>query len=377
MRRDTDRGHALLSVRLVATSLVLVLAGFGSLAGPTMAVGADANDVRLAQPARCVHSRDLPRLPSSLLGNSLASASDGRLTVLIVGSDHRYTRNIGERLDALIVATINPRPSRWPRSAFHATRATLPLPDPNDTYHGKVNSLLASLQAGRPTRATAALEMVRQTIAYALKIEIDYVVFNRFPGFDAMVDAIGGVNVDIPLEIRDPRIIDALGPPKGARFVAGTNVLEQGTSATKCYGVQPPIDWSLVMDCHHALIYVRSRHGKIGTAATTTGSVTHVSSSSWPRPWPRSSANGSGSALTRCPGRCAEPAQRHLHDSAYRRYANLLALFNLFNGAQNQPILSAVLKPNKYAHHVPGTGRYELKLDVVRALTAALVRASS
>ena len=50
--------------------------------------------------------------------------------------------------------------------------------------------------------------------------------------------------------------------------------------------------------------------------------------------------------------------------------ANLLALFDLFDGAQNQPLLTAVFKPPVYSHHIAGTRRYELYLDVVRALTA-------
>ena len=356
------------SLRALILALALVTAGAGALAGPVVAAAKSPSAASLLLGAL----RAFPGIASSassILGNSIDLGGDGRLTVLIVGSDHRYTRNIGERLDAMIVATINPQTKQMAAISIPRDTGNLPLPDPNDTYHGKVNSLLGHYRKTVGTR-NAALEKVRQTIAYALNIEIDYLVFDRFPGFDALVDAIGGVNVDIPLEIRDPRIIDALGPPKGARFVAGTSVLEQGTSATKCYGVQPPIDWTLVMDCHHALIYVRSRHGTVGT----------LGNSDWKRDARQQQfmaaavakviSNGSGAALTN-----ARDAAQSMPNDIYTTLpigddANLLALFDLFNGAQNQPLLTAVLKPNKYAYHVAGTRRYELRLDVVRALTA-------
>src|SRR5215213_102239 len=99
---------------------------------------------------------------------------------------------------------------------------------------------------------------MRATIAYALRIQIDYVAVTRFPGFDFLVDQLGGVSVDIPLEIRDPKIVDALGKPRGAKFPAGANLLE-GKNAAQCYGTPKPItNWSAVLVCHHALIYVRS-----------------------------------------------------------------------------------------------------------------------
>src|SRR4051812_6281268 len=265
-RRHEPEGSDRLRRALIG-GLIFALTGLGSLAGPALASAQNPTALGLLGSAL----RAFPaagQLASKVLGNSLNLGSDGRLTVLIAGSDFRYTRNIGERFDALIVATINPDTKQVAAIGIPRDTGNIPLPDPHDTYHGKVNSLLGhykKIVGSRP----GAIEKVREAIAYALQIEIDYVVVNRFPGFDALVDAIGGVNVDIPLEIRDPRIIDALGPPKGARFIAGTNVLEQGANGTKCFGVQPPIDWTLVMDCHRALIYVRSRHGTVGGAGNS------------------------------------------------------------------------------------------------------------
>jgi len=56
----------------------------------------------------------------------------------------------------------------------------LPLPDPNDTRKGKVNSMYAHYKRiGLGTREDA-LDRMREAIAYALDIEIDYVIY-RLP----------------------------------------------------------------------------------------------------------------------------------------------------------------------------------------------------
>ena len=266
MFRVTSRAHATVSTRAAIVALTLVMTGSGALAGPALASAHSVSAFGLLTSAL----RAFPALRSAasgLLGNSLDLGTDGRLTILVVGSDFRYTRHIGERLDTVIVATINPQTKQMAAVSIPRDTGNMPLPDPTDTYHGKVNSLYSHYKRLTGSR-DAALEKFRQAIAYVLQVEIDYVAFARFPGFDALVDAAGGVNVNIPAEIRDPRVYDDLTQPKGAKFLAGTNVLEQGTSATKCYGTPAPItDWSLVPDCHHALIYVRSRHGSVGPYA--------------------------------------------------------------------------------------------------------------
>jgi LCP family protein required for cell wall assembly len=357
------------SLRAFAVALAIVMAGSGALAGPALGSARSSSALDLLFGALNAFP-GLRSVASAVIGNNIDLGKDGRLTIMVVGSDYRYTRHIGERLDAVIVATINPTTKQIAAVSIPRDTGNLPLPDPGDTYHGKVNSLYAHYRKITGSR-NAALEKFRQAIAKTLNVEIDYLVFTRFPGFDALVDAVGGVNVDIAAEIRDPTIIDALGKPRGARFVVGNNVLEQGASATQCYGTPAPItDWSQVPVCHHALIYMRSRHGKVGTAAN----------SDWKRDGRQQSflyaavrrvlANGNGSALTGL-----SSTARSMPNDIYTTLpisdpGDLLALYDLFDGAQNVPLETAVLKPTKYAYKVAGTRRYELRLDVVRALTA-------
>ena len=350
-------------------SLALASATIGSLGGPTLVSAHPVSAVGLALTAL----RTFPGLAhaaSSILGNNINLGSDGRLTILVVGSDHRDTRHIGERLDSVIVATINPNTKQIAAVSIPRDTGDMVLPDASDTYHGKVNSLYHHYKALVGTRQ-AALEKFRQAIAKTLKVEIDYVVYTRFHGFDALVDAVGGVPTDIPREIRDTKIYDASGgKPNGAKFLAGTDQLEKGLSATPCYATKKPINWSIVPNCHHALLYVRSRHGTVGT----------VSNSDWKRDARQQQflfsavkqvlTNGNGSALTDLADSANSMPNDFYTTLPISDGADLLALYDLFDGSENVAIQSAVMKPNHYAFHVPGTRKYDLKLDIVRALTA-------
>jgi LCP family protein required for cell wall assembly len=357
-------------MRPVMLGMVLVIAGMGALAGPVSAARA-VSGIRLAQ---SIYSA-FPQL--SWLGravttqSTLSYGSDGRLTVMVVGSDFRYTRPNGERMDSVIVVTINPSTKQVAAVSIPRDTGNLPLPDPDDTYHGKVNSLYSHYRNLGQSREQA-LDSMRATVAYALQVQIDYVAMTRFPGFDYLVDQLGGVNVDIPLEIRDTRIWDASGKPPGAKFLAGTNVREDGTSAVRCFGTPKPItNWNNVPDCHHALIYVRSRHGSVGVKNNNDYKRDARQQAFLMAALRRIVIRGNGATLTSMRDAALTQPLDIYTTLPIASDGDLLAMFDLLNGAQNVPLLSAVLKPNKYSYHVAGTRRYELKLDAVRALTAA------
>jgi anionic cell wall polymer biosynthesis LytR-Cps2A-Psr (LCP) family protein len=110
------------------------------------------------------------------------------------------------------------------------------------------------------------MEKLRVEFAWLLGIQIDYVAYIRFDGFDALVDEAGGITTSIPAEIRDPDYIDKPGWPTGAKFLADASVTLGGADAERCYGgyPKPVTNWAPVMNCHRALVYVRSRHGTVG-----------------------------------------------------------------------------------------------------------------
>jgi LCP family protein required for cell wall assembly len=133
--------------------------------------------------------------------DGIAAYDPGRWTetvfVLVVGSDERAGLD-GARGDALHVIGFNPGQGK----------ATI-LDIPRDTWvdipghgQGRVNEAYryggARLQAETVTRLTGA--------------PIRYVLSTTFAGFTAMIDALGGVDVDVPYLMDDPNSGAAFNP---------------------------------------------------------------------------------------------------------------------------------------------------------------------
>jgi anionic cell wall polymer biosynthesis LytR-Cps2A-Psr (LCP) family protein len=343
----------------IASVLVLVLAGT-ALAGPVDATSFSRRDLR-------------PWL--NLLGPmvgpaSLSYGTDGRLTVLVLGSDYRGPSS-GERTDAVLIATINPNTHAMAAVSIPRDTGSLPLPDPSDSYKGKVNSLFSHYRRSGETREQA-LDHVRRTIAYVLDVEIDYVVYARFTGLDFLVDQVGNVPVDIPDAIHDASIVDDKTKQPGALFPIATSYPLGGASATKCYtvGGKPP-NWSTTPPCHRALLYVRSRHGYVGTQHNSNYKRDKRQQSFLMAALARVVVmqTADSSALTTLRNAALTRTDDFYTTLPIGNDTDLLALYTLYNGAQNQPFLQATLKPKAYAVPVPGTTKWALKLDAVRTLT--------
>jgi anionic cell wall polymer biosynthesis LytR-Cps2A-Psr (LCP) family protein len=371
--------------RQLLAALVLsgAVGGSGALAGPTLA----APNIHYGRGAWLSIAADagkyLPWLTNALRAvvgpTSVNYGTDGRLSVMVIGSDWRSGGG-GERMDAVMVATINPTTHQMAAVSIPRDTGVLPLPN-KDPWKGKVNSLFRhyrDLGYGR----FEAFDQMRLALGHVLNVEVDYTVFARFDGFDFLVDQLGTVPTDIPLEIRDGRFYDdnIASTPTGALFPAGTDYPLGGALAERCIGTKP-LNWNQVEPCSRALVYVRSRHGTVGTK----------NNNNYKRDRRQQSFLMSAIARTVVmlgadpnSEQSAFDALGVLRDSAVGRMANndfwtdlpitddadLLELFNLFNGAQDQPFLQVTLKPRKYAYHYPNSRKYALKINVVRALTA-------
>jgi anionic cell wall polymer biosynthesis LytR-Cps2A-Psr (LCP) family protein len=362
--------------RRVRTAFVLALVLAGSaFAGPVDAAPAGRHELRpwLRLAASLVTQFPvLGQALQSLVGPaSINYGSDGRLTVLVLGSDYRSYRS-GERTDAVMVATINPTTHAMAAVSIPRDTGSLPLPDPNDTYKGKVNSLYSHYRRSGATREQA-LDMVRATIAYVLDVEIDYVVYARFSGFDFLVDQVGYVPVDIPAAIHDSSIVDDKTKPHGALFPVATDYQLGGAGATQCYTNGPPVNWATAPQCHHALLYVRSRHGKVGTENNSNYKRDKRQQSFMMAALARvvDLTTADSTALTTLRDAALTLTTDFYTDMPIADDGDLLALYLLYTGAQDQPFLQATLKPKAYAMAVPGTTKWALKLDAVRTLTHA------
>jgi LCP family protein required for cell wall assembly len=140
-----------------------------------------------------------------------------RLNVLLVGSDAGPDRT-GARTDTMMVASIDTKSGRTvlfglPRNVQHAQfppgsdmAAEFPsgFYDESDPLSG--NYLLNAVYAwgrGHPQMAPAeptddpGLNLLHQTVGYMLGLQLDYYVDVNMNGFASIIDALGGLSVDV------------------------------------------------------------------------------------------------------------------------------------------------------------------------------------
>jgi LCP family protein required for cell wall assembly len=157
---------------------------------------------------------------------------DGRLTVLLLGTDAR--KDIaGERTDAIIVATIDPFSGRVTMVSLPRDTVNVPT-GPDRVYPDRINTLYGDhLQdSGKPS---VALRKTRQALAYAFDTEIDFHALIDFNGLVRLIDSVGGVDVTLEESLVDPTM--HVGQ-NGLKLKAGERHL----------------------DGKHALAFSRSRH---------------------------------------------------------------------------------------------------------------------
>lgn len=221
---------------LISAVLIVVLAGCAGLAAGageeeegSRRDAADGSREREAS-ARVTQPTPEPTRPPLELDDLLGD--DGRLTVLILGSDHRDGVP-GHRTDAIIVATIHPASGKVAMASLPRDTVNVPIA-PGRAYPARINTLLSDFE-GSTGKMKQALKKTKQALAYAFDTEIDYYALIEFDGLVRLVNSIGGVTVTLDEPLIDPTM--HLGS-KGLRLRAGARQL----------------------DGKHALAFSRSRH---------------------------------------------------------------------------------------------------------------------
>ena len=355
---------------LSAIVLSLVMTGTGSLAGPVSAAEFRFSAGAWIDAAMSANSfmPAIGQLAQVVAGPSQVSYS-GKLTVLLVGSDFRPGGGNGERLDSIMVVSINPATDRIHAASIPRDTARIPLPPSlgGGVYSGKINGMFKTFKKQLGGNRNAALERFKLVIEHTLASNIDYVGYLRFTGFDRLVDETNGVLTSIPNEIRDPKYIDKPGWPTGAKFEVHTSpkALLGGGSAERCYGgyPKPVTNWGPVMDCKRAIVYVRTRKGSI---------VGVGSNNDWKRAArqqrfvydaiQRVLSQGQSAAGQLVQKKNSYPSE--IYTDMPTTAGDISQMFNLLSGASLGP--TAVFGPSTYATHIKGTSKYELKLTAVR-----------
>jgi len=338
--------------------LALVCAGAGSMAGPVSAAQFHFSPMPWIKGA--MDALDLfggQGVVDSVFGaSSISGGSDGRITILLLGSDWRPQKaGTGERTDSIIFMTID-NSNRISAISLPRDVGNVPIA-PGQTFSGKINGLFKYFKQRSGGSRNVAADKVRQAFQYTFQIQIDYVALIRFTALERFVDDIGGVRVNVPYNIYDSKIEDTRATKQpGAKFLAGST-LELGASAPICYTVGKPINWSASPNCTRALEYVRSRHGP--------------GNNDW-----RRAARQQGfiyAAMQQIAQSQLEGLRQSANSNPNDFYTTLPLstsdVLYIYNRVHNATMPNtAVLKPPTYATNVKGTSKQQLKLDVVRAL---------
>ncbi len=156
-----------------------------------------------------------------------------RTTVLLMGMDARPGQRVA-RTDTIIVLTLNPQTGSAGMLSIPRDLKVRPPISSNDM---KITSVYPTGEViGYPGGGAALLgDTVKELIGYP----IDYYVRINFEGFIGIIDLIGGVEIDVPMEIYDDKYPD------------------------NNYGYEPPVHFLpglQAMDGERALKYARTRH---------------------------------------------------------------------------------------------------------------------
>jgi LCP family protein required for cell wall assembly len=150
--------------------------------------------------------------------------TDGRLTVLLLGSDYRPAHP-GNRTDAIMVVSLDPTTGK--AAAFSIPRDTSGFPlGGGRTFGPKINALYQHLQTSTGNGGRA----MRQAVAKAFGIEVDGYVFIGFAGVKDLIAAVGGVDVTLDRAYYDAHYwvnahTQGWGLPKGTSHLSPNDAL--------------------------------------------------------------------------------------------------------------------------------------------------------
>ncbi|MCC7162224.1 MAG: LCP family protein [Anaerolineae bacterium] len=127
-------------------------------------------------------------------------AAGERINVLLLGIDRREGEEGPWRTDTMIVATFDPQTKTAgmlsiPRDLY------VPIPAPG-AGENRINT--ANFYGDSSKYPGGGPALARKTVEYNFAIPIHYYVLVDFDGFRRLIDALGGIDIDVPEAIDDP-----------------------------------------------------------------------------------------------------------------------------------------------------------------------------
>jgi LCP family protein required for cell wall assembly len=138
--------------------------------------------------------------------------SRGRVNFLLLGGDAGYDR-YGRRTDTMMVLSLNTRTGRSALFGLPRNLIDVPLPPSARTELELFPEILNALwqyaegnQTLYPGAKSPGATALKETIGYLLGLRIDYYALVDLRGFAEVIDALGGVTVNVQARVYDPGV---------------------------------------------------------------------------------------------------------------------------------------------------------------------------
>lgn len=129
---------------------------------------------------------------------------DGLVNVLFVGTDSLPRRPADHRLaDSITLASFDPADGSIDMVSIPRNVSRFPQYW-GGFYEGKINTLISSAQTDPASYPDGPMETFVEQISYLVGVDIDYYATVDIPGFQRLVDAVGGIDVEVTESIADP-----------------------------------------------------------------------------------------------------------------------------------------------------------------------------
>jgi polyisoprenyl-teichoic acid--peptidoglycan teichoic acid transferase len=261
--------------------------------------------------------------------------TDGPINVLFVGVDSASNRDQA-LTDTIMLSSFYPQREQVVQISIPRDTGRLPMYD-GSTFGPRINSLLSRAGRNAERYPDGPIGTLTREVGFLLGIDVHYYAVVNMDGFRQLIDAVGGVDVEVSRPIADP--------VRKLYLDAGRHHLDGAT----------------------ALDYVRSRYGPNNSdyeRARRQQQVIRAIGQRVQDPF----------VLARVPEITSTAARLMRTNVPLDQLSRLLEMIDDANRADTRQI---VLSPSKYAERVPPAevgGRFmtRLKMDAVAALSVEL-----
>ncbi len=174
-------------------------------------------------------------------------------TILLLGADRRPGETATPRSDAILLVRLDP---------IHHRVALLSLP--RDLWvpipgHGSNRLNAAYLWGEHDGPPGNGLSLARATLSNLLDLPIDYVVMTDFNGFADLIDAMGGIVINVERPLIDTRFPTFDHGYTTVRFSQGVQLMDGATALTYARIRHPDSDFERVQRQQAVLIAIATR----------------------------------------------------------------------------------------------------------------------